>query len=209
MRPRPQPIHSEFSRLCPVKTSAEKDRFSPQRYGHPARTRRKRLTPAPAGAQTATAGWGPSRSPAPSGQCGRRFSAECRMGPASFAQASPGEAGGNAVRRRRARKRGRRKRRPEQGRERLEHREEGQCRGKRASALPGTTARGDRGRKVPQAKNDSFLPSWHPAPGARSVRSPARQPSDLPLHLPERRRRRTEQRATGSRAADAIQIKMD
>ena len=71
------------------------------------------------------------------------------------------------------------------------------------------TARGDRDRKVPQAKNDSFLPSWHPVPGARSVRSPVRQPSDLPLHLPERRRRRTEQRATGSRAADAIPIKHD
>ena len=107
-----------------------------------------------------------------------------RVGPAVFVQAP---AGCEPQRRRRticaaqsgaARKRGRRNRRPERERERLEYREEGQCRGKRASAPPGTTARGDRDRNVPQAKNDSFLPSWHPVPEARSVRSPARRPSD-------------------------------
>ena len=94
-----------------------------------------------------------------------------RVGPAVFVQAP---AGCEPQRRRRticaaqsgaARKRGRRRRRPERGRERLEYREEGQCRGKRASALPGTTARGNRDRNVPQAKNDPFLPSWHPVPG--------------------------------------------
>ncbi len=107
-----------------------------------------------------------------------------RVGPGVFVQAP---AGCEPQRRRRticaaqsgaARKRGRRRRRPERGRERREYREEGQCRGKRASAPPGTTARWNRDRNVPQAKNDSFLPSWHPVPEARSVRSPARRPSD-------------------------------
>ena len=138
-----------------------------------------------------------------------------RVGPAVFVQAP---AGCEPQRRGRticaaqsgaARKRGRWRRRPERGQERLEYREEGQCRGKRASAPPGTTARGARDRRVPQVKNDSFLPSWHPVPGARSVRSRARRPSDLPLQQPERRRRPTEQQATGSRAADGIPIKQD
>ena len=81
-----------------------------------------------------------------------------RVGPAVFLQA-PTDC--EPQRRRRtiraaqsgaARKRGRRNRRPERGRERLEYREEGQCRGKRDSAPPGTTARGTRDRRCATGK---------------------------------------------------------
>ena len=49
-----------------------------------------------------------------------------------------------------ARKRGRRRRRPERGRERLEHREEGSRQASAQVHCRNATARGDRGRKVPQ-----------------------------------------------------------
>ena len=130
------------------------------------------------------------RSPAPSGQCGRRFTAVAplrpigkgwrnrppglaslpmggggtgrRMGPASFAQASADakqrqetpcegegqgrEAAGNAAR--------------SKGERGWSTVRKGDSRGKRASAPPGSPARGDRGRMGQQAKNDSFLPCW-------------------------------------------------
>ncbi len=135
------------------------------------------------------------RSPAPSGQCGRRFTAEAeparkavhgpgwrlrrRMGPASFAQASAeakprqetpceGEGQGREAAGNAARSKG------ERGWSTVR---KGESRGKRASATPGSPARGDRGRMGQQAKND-FLPCWPPAPGARSVQSPVRSPSE-------------------------------